>query len=149
MFVMYTSLCCMLSAIAGGEVVARPFIKASDVVFMYPAEDPSQYDAYSGTVVGWAGRPRTRNTQDVEAFKRRVEEAHRRGMRYCASDDFLVDFRGFIDFRPNTFLDATCRDLDDNPIRVPWLWDHESKGHHASWWCTNNPASQAYLRYQA
>ena len=149
MFVMYASLCCMLVAITEEAVSARPFIKASDVVFMYPAEGPSQYDAYSGTVVGWAGRPRTRNTQEVEAFRRRVEEAHKRGMRYCASDDFLVDFRGFIDFRPDNFMDATCRDLDDNPIRVPWLWDHEYKGHPAYWWCTNNPDYQAYLRDQA
>ncbi|MFQ6039288.1 MAG: hypothetical protein ACE5PV_00420 [Candidatus Poribacteria bacterium] len=148
MFVI-TSLCCLLSAVSETADTARPSIRASDVVFMYPAEDPSQYDAYSGTVVGWAGRPRTRNIQDVEAFRRRVEEAHKRGMRYCASDDFLVDFRGFIDFRPDNFMDATCRDLDNNPIRVPWLWDHEYKGHHAYWWCTNNPDYQAYLRDQA
>jgi len=144
----YTSLCCVLSAIAEGAVAARPFIKASDVVFMYPAEEPSQYDSYSGTVVGWAGRPRTRDVQDVEAFQRRVGEAHKRGMRYCGSNDFLVDFRGFIDFRPDTFMDATCLDLDGNPIRVPWLWDHEYKGHFAYWWCTNNPDYQAYLRDQ-
>lgn len=162
MFVIYTSLCCILSAISEEATTARPFIHASDVVFMYPAEHPSQYDAYSGTVVGWAGRPRTRKVQDVEAFQKRVEEAHKRGykflsqfpisdknkMRYCASNDFLVDFRGFIDFRPDTFMDATCRDLDDNPIRVPWLWDHEYKGHLAYWWCTNNPDYQKFLRDQ-
>ena len=162
MFVIYTSLCCILSAISEEATTARPFIRASDVVFMYPAEDSSQYDAYSGTVVGWAGRPRTRKVQDVEAFQKRVEEAHKRGykflsqfpisdknkMRYCASNDFLVDFRGFIDFRPDTFMDATCRDLDDNPIRVPWLWDHEYKGHLAYWWCTNNPDYQKFLRDQ-
>jgi hypothetical protein len=144
----YTSLCYMLSAIAEESAMTRPLIRASDVVFMYPAEDPSQYDAYLGTVVGWAGRPRTRDAQDVESFRKRVEEAHKRGMRYCGSDDFLVDFRGFIDFRPDNFMDAACRDLDGNPIRVPWLWDHEYKGHLAYWWCTNNPDYQAYLRDQ-
>jgi len=148
-FVICTSICCILSAIAEESAKARPFIKASDVVFMYPAEDPSQYDAYSGTVVGWAGRPRERNAQAVEAFQSRVAEAHKRGMRYCGSDDFLVDFRGFIDFRPETFMDAVCLDLDGNPIRVPWLWDHEYKGHFAYWWCTNNPDYQAFLRDQA
>jgi hypothetical protein len=69
-------------------------------------------------------------------------------MRYCASVDFLVDFRGFIDFRPETFMDAVCRDLDGNPLHVPWLWDHEYKGHPAYWFCTNNPDYQAYLRDQ-
>lgn len=126
----------------------RPRIHAGDVVFMYSASDPSQYDAYSGTVVGWGGRPRTRDQRDIEAFRGRVAEAHRRKMRYCASVDFLVDFRGFIDFRPETFMDAVCRDLDGNPLHVPWLWDHEYKGHPAYWFCTNNPNYQAYLRDQ-
>jgi len=152
----------MLSVIAEESDTARPFIRASDVVFMYAAADPSQYDAYSGTVVGWGGRPRSRKPEDVEAFRRRVAEAHKQAfrlervytifqdkMRYCASADFLVDFRGFIDFRPDTFMDAACRDLDGNPIRVPWLWDHEYKGHFAYWWCSNNPDYRAYLRDQA
>jgi len=126
---------------------ARPFIRASDVVFMY-AGAPAQYDAYSGTVVGWGGRARSRKTEDVEAFQRRVEEANKRQMRYCASADFLVDFRGFIDFRPDSFMDATCLDLNGNPLRVPWLFDHEYKGHRAYWWCSNNPDYRAYLRDQ-
>ena len=149
MFFIYTSFCWMLSTIAEGTATERPFIRASDVVFMYVAGDASQYDAYSGTVVGWGGRPRSRNLEDVEAFRQRVAEAHKRGMHYCASADFLVDFRGFIDFRPDNFMDAACLDLDDNPIRVPWLWDHEYKGHPAYWWCTNNPDYRAYLRDQA
>ena len=126
----------------------RPVIRASDVVFMYAAGDPSLYDAFHGTVVGWGGRPRSRRPEDVERFRRRVEEAQGRGMRYCASVDFLVDFRGFIDFRPQTFSEAICRDLDGEPITVPWLWDHSYKGHPAYWFCTNNPDYRAYLRDQ-
>jgi hypothetical protein len=34
----------------------RPQLKASDVVFMYAPRDPALYDAYAGTVVGWAGK---------------------------------------------------------------------------------------------
>jgi len=139
---------CTVNVVVQGSEAERPRIRASDVVFMYAPRDPSQYEAYAGTVVGWGGRPGSRNAQEVEAFRRRVAEAHRRGMRYCASVDFLVDFRGFIDFRPQTFLDAVCRDLDGNPIRVPWLWDHQYKGHPAYWWCTNNPDYRAYLRDQ-
>ncbi len=70
-------------------------------------------------------------------------------MRYCASVDFLVDFRGYIESRPDTFMEAVCRDLEGNPLRVPWLWDHSYKGHPAYWFCTNNPDYQAYLRDQA
>lgn len=127
----------------------RPSIGAADVVFMYSPRNPEQYDQYAGTVVGWGGRTRARDARSVESWRRRVDEAHKRDMRYCGSVDFLVDFRGFIDFRPDTFMDATCRDLDDKPIRVPWLMDHEYKGNPAWWWCTNNPDYRAYLRDQA
>lgn len=88
---------------------------------MYAPSDPTQYDACAGTVAGWGRRPRTLNAADVEGFRRRVAEAQKRGIRYCASVDFLVDFSGFIDFRPDNFMDAACRDLDGNPIHVlPW-----------------------------
>jgi hypothetical protein len=69
-------------------------------------------------------------------------------MKYCGSVDFLVDFRGFMDFQPEGFMDAVCVDLDGSPIRVPWLWDHEYKGVPFYWGCTNNPVYQAYLRDQ-
>lgn len=129
------------AAITFGE---RPHLKESDVVFMYYAE-PSLYEAYSGTVVGWAGRARSKNQDDVSDFKRRVEEAQNRGLRYCGSVDFVVDFGGFIDFCPNGFMDSVCRDLDGNLITVPWLWDHKHKGHPAYWFCTNSPDYKAYL----
>lgn len=130
-----------LIASAFGE---RPNLKESDVVFMYSAE-PSLYEAYSGTVVGWAGRARSKNQVDISAFRKRVEEAHIRGLRYCGSVDFVVDFGGFIDFCPDRFIDSVCRDLEGNPITVPWLWDHKHKGHPAYWFCTNSPDFQAYL----
>ena len=142
-------LCALTVSSAAAAAEERPVIRASDVVFMYASGTPSQYDAYSGTVVGWGGRPRTRNPQDVEGHRARVEEAHKRGMRYCGSVDFLVDFGGFIDFRPDTFQEAVTRDLDGKPLRVPWLWDHEHKGSPAYWFCTNNPDYQAYLHDQA
>jgi len=137
----------LLWTIAGmwGE---RPQLKATDVVFMYAPRDPALYDAYAGTVVGWAGRARSKSTQDAQWFRQRVEEAQKRGLRYCGSVDFVVDFAGFIDFRPDRFMEAVCRDLEGNPITVPWLWDHRYKGHPAYWFCTNNPDYRAYLRDQ-
>jgi hypothetical protein len=127
----------------------RPTIKASDVVFMYPANPPSKYDAFHGTVAGWGGRPSNHDEGTIKRFQQRVEEAHKRGLRYCASVDFLVDFKGMIDFRPDTFEQAICRDLDNNPITVPWLWDHTYKGHSAYWFCFNNPDVQAFYKDQA
>jgi hypothetical protein len=90
----------------------RPQLKASDVVFMYAPRDPALYDAYAGTVVGWAGRARSKSSQDAQWFRQRVEEAQKKGLRYCGSVDFVVDFAGFIDFRPDRFMEAVCRDLD-------------------------------------
>ncbi|MFN3421859.1 MAG: hypothetical protein ACK40X_09075, partial [Armatimonadota bacterium] len=75
----------------------RPRLNASDVVFMYVPRNEALYDAYAGTVVGWAGRARSRNQQDVQRFRQRVEEAQKRGLRYCGSVDFIVDFAGFIE----------------------------------------------------
>ena len=126
----------------------RPRLKASDVVFMYFPKDPSLYDVYSGTVVGWAERAPSRNENHIAWFKGIVEEAHRRGLLYCGSIDFVVDFGGFIDFCPDNFMDSVCRDLDGNPITVPWLWDHKHKGHSAYWFCTNSPDYQRYLKDQ-
>ncbi len=129
-------------------VSERPRLNASDVVFMYVPRNEALYDAYSGTVVGWAGRARSKNRQDVQWFRQRVEEAKKRGLRYCGSVDFVVDFAGFIEFLSENFTEAICRDLDGNPITVPWLWDHKHKGHPAYWFCTNNPDYRAYLRDQ-
>lgn len=127
----------------------RPRIEADDVVFMYRAGDPATYEAFHGTVVGWGGRPRSNDESVVHHYRSSVEAARERGLRYCGSVDFLVDFGGFIDFEPENFLDAVTRDLDGEPLRVPWLWDHEHKGHPAYWFCTNNPRYQEYLRDQA
>ncbi|MFB3786361.1 MAG: hypothetical protein ACE15F_08325 [bacterium] len=141
------SLCLCLAAPLG-LAQERPVIQASDVVFMYVPNDPGQYDTYQGTVTGWGGRSRSRDAKDVENFRKRVEEAHNHGMKYCGSVDYLVDFAGYIDFNPERFMDAVCRGLDGNPLRVPWLWDHKHKGHPSYWFCTNNPDHQAYIRDQ-
>ncbi len=127
----------------------RPSIHASDVVFMYAASSPKQYDDYSGTVVGWGGLCNSRDQKSVESFNKRVAEAHKRGMRYCGSVNFLVDFGGYIDFAPDNFKEAISLDLEGNAICVPWLWDHKHKGHPSYWFCSNNPSYQKFFLDQA
>ncbi|MGC9328519.1 MAG: hypothetical protein ACP5I1_12860 [Candidatus Hinthialibacter sp.] len=148
-FLMFSLSLILIASVSISAQEGRPAIHPSDVVFMYAADPAGQYDEYQGTVVGWGGRPRSRAPQDVDRFKQLVEEAHKRGMRYCGSVDFLVDFAGFIDFAPDDFMDAVCRDLDGNPLQVPWLWDHKHKGHPAYWFCFNHPSYQKYLLDQA
>ena len=130
-----------------GSLLERPNLNASDVVFMY-APEAELYEVYSGTIVGWAGRAMSKSPKDVLRFRQRVVEAQRHNLRYCGSVDFVVDFAGFIEFSRESFAEAICRDLDNNPITVPWLWDHKHKGHPAYWFCTNNPDYRAYLRDQ-
>ncbi len=110
----------------------RP-IRRSDVVFMY--DNPKMYGPYGCTVLGWAGRA---NAEHIAA-------AHAKGVRqFSTSIGFRTEGRGMIDFSDD-FLDAACRDFASEPIRVPWLWDHEYKGHPFHWWCTNSPLFRAYL----
>lgn len=142
-------LALLLIPAAPEPAAQRPSIGPADVVFMYSAREPEQYETYRATVAGWGGRPPSRGDAAVESFRERVEAARSRGAKYCGSVDFLVDFGGFIDFRPDAFMEAVTRDLDGEPLRVPWLWDLEHKGHPAYWFCTNNPDYRAYLLDQA
>ena len=134
---------------AGSIAAERPQIKASDVVFMYTPSDPAQYDAYQGTVAGWGGRAQSKSNDQVKVYEQRVNEAVKRGIRFCGSVDTIVDFGGYIDMAPDTFMNAVCRDLDGKPLQVPWLWDMKHKGQPAYWFCINNPDYMNYLRDQA
>ena len=123
-----------------------PRINRSDVVFMGP-KSADVYQAYAGTLVSWGGYAWSDSPQAVEDFNKRVQTAHDLGLRYCAGLAFRTAFAGMIDFSPE-FMDAVCRDLNGNPILVPWLWDHKHKDHPAYWFCTNAPLYREYLRQQ-
>ncbi|MDH7571559.1 MAG: hypothetical protein QHJ73_18435, partial [Armatimonadota bacterium] len=136
------SLLLLSAPLADGQ--AR--VKRSDVVFMGP-KSPDVYRAYGATMVSWGGTAGSDDERAVAAFRQRVKEAHDLGIRYCAGLAFRTAFARMIDFDPN-FMESVCRTLDGEPIRVPWLWDHQHKGHPAYWFCTNAPGYRAYLRHQ-
>jgi len=137
-----TLLASSVSLIATALTTATPIaaqgtsqraIRRSDVVFMY--DNPKTYEPYGCTVMGWAGW----------ANAEHIKEAHAAGVRlFSTSVGFRTEGRGMIDFSDD-FLDAACYDFAGEPIRVPWLWDHEYKGHPFYWWCTNAPIFRAYL----
>ncbi|MHB8952250.1 MAG: hypothetical protein ACYC4U_04670 [Pirellulaceae bacterium] len=111
----------------------RPGIRHSDVVFMY--DDPTMYEAYGCTVMGWAGK----------AEQAHIRNAHAKGVRlFSVSVGFLTEFQGMIDFSGD-YLDAAARNYAGEPFVVPWLWDHKHKGQPAWWWCTNSPLYRQYL----
>jgi hypothetical protein len=135
---LFPSLSLLLTTLAAPGASAPPGtsqrpIRRSDVVFMY--DNPKMYEPYGCTVLGWAGRA---NAEHIAA-------AHAKGVRqFSTSIGFRTEGRGMIDFSDD-FLDAACRDFAGEPIRVPWLWDHEYKGHPFYWWCTNSPLFHDYL----
>jgi len=122
-------------------------IKRSDVVFM-GARSPEIYQEYGTTVVSWGGRPWSASDAAFEQYRRRVEAAHKLGIRYLPGAAFRTAFAGMIDFAPEDFMDSVCRTLDGGPITVPWLWDHKHKGQPAYWFCTNAPRYRQYLKRQ-
>jgi hypothetical protein len=138
--------CIGLLANAATAQAQEARVKHSDVVFM-GAKDAELYDAYQATMVSWGGQV----WQDTDAarkhFVKGVDAAHQRGMRYCAGLAFRTAFAKMIDFDEG-FEDSICRRLDGEKLLVPWLWDHEHKGHPAYWFCTNAPGYREFLRWQ-
>ncbi len=120
----------------------------SEVVFMYGA-DEATYRSYGASFRSWGDRARNDSAAALAEFAGwSLTPARANGMRYATGLAFRTAFAEMIDYDPN-FLDAITRDLDGEPILVPWLWDHEHKGHGAYWFCTNAPGYQRYLRWQA
>jgi hypothetical protein len=111
------------------------------------ASSPEVYEALGATVVSWGGRPNPEREGALNWYLNRVRAARAMGIRYLPGAAFRTAFAGMIDYDEN-FMDSVCRALDGEPILVPWLWDHEHKGHPAYWFCTNAPGYRAYLRYQ-
>lgn len=141
-----TTLICVVILMGTAVSAQNVGIKRSDVVFM-GAKSADVYEAYGGTVVSWGGHAWKDTPGAIDHFTERVGTAHDLGMRYCAGMAFRTAFAKMIDFDKN-FMDSVCRRLDGEAILVPWLWDHEHKGHPAYWFCTNSPGYRKYLKHQ-
>jgi len=137
---------CLAAASAGAEETETMDLRRSDVVFMGYSE-PEVCRQYGATVISWGSRPWRDDEGSINWFQKRVKEAHALGIRYLPGAAFRTAFAQMIDYEPN-FEDAICRSLEGKPILVPWLWDHEHKGHPAYWFCTNSPAYRDYLKHQ-
>lgn len=107
----------------------KAVLKPSDVAFMYHAA-ADIYQAYGTTVVAWGGNP----------------EAVPAGVTCFSSVGMVTEFAGYYERFPETYEEALCRTVDGQPIKVPWLTDHQHKGIPYWWCCTNQPQFQQYLR---
>jgi hypothetical protein len=116
-----------LGTAAGGE------LRHSDVVFMYQA-GRSTYREYGATVLAWGGLP-TNNAR---------EEAV--GVKWFGSVGMVTEFNAYHKRFPDTYAEGLCRDLDGNPVKVPWLTDHNSQGIPYWWCCTQQPLFRQFLQ---
>lgn len=128
---------CGLAALllAGAALGEEAVLKHSDVVFMYAA--PAElYRTYGATVLAWGGTP----------SKEGLAQAAEAGVTYFGSVGMVTEFARYYERFPETYEAGLCRTVDGQPIKVPWLTDHQHKGIPYWWCCTNQPQFRQYLR---
>jgi hypothetical protein len=108
-------------------------LRHSDVVFMYQA-DPGVYARYGATVLAWGAKPTARSLEQ------------NKGLRVFGSVGMVTEFARYYERFPDTYQQALCRDINGQPVKVPWLTDHQYKGIPYWWCCTQQPRFRQYLR---
>ncbi|MCX8108546.1 MAG: hypothetical protein N3G20_07060, partial [Verrucomicrobiae bacterium] len=108
-------------------------LQKSDVVFMYQADAPV-YTQYDATVVAWGGKP---SPVTLEAAK---------GLQFFGSIGMVTEFARYYERFQTNYSDGLCRDIHGQPVKVPWLTDHQHKGIPYWWCCTQQPVFKQYLR---
>jgi hypothetical protein len=114
---------------------AEPVLKRSDVVFMYQA-DRQTYEQYGATVLAWGGKPTPKSKAEAEAA----------GVKFFGSVGMVTEFARYYERFPEIYEQGLCRDVDGQPVKVPWLTDHQHKGVPYWWCCTRQPQFRRYLR---
>ena len=107
-------------------------LKRSDVVFMYQS-DRQTYVNYGATVLAWGGKP-TLQSRDAA-----------RGIKLFSSVGMVTEFSRYYERFPETYEQGLCRDINGQPVKVPWLTDHQHKGVPFWWCCTRQPQFRQYL----
>ncbi len=121
--------------LAAGIAAAESPLHRSDVVFMYQA-DRQTYEQYGATVLAWGGTPTERSKATAKAA----------GVKFFGSVGMVTEFGRYYERFPKTYDQALCRDIDGQPVKVPWLTDHQHKGVPYWWCCTHQPQFRQYLR---
>lgn len=115
----------VLTASAGAGAGAT-VMREADVVFMYAGE-PAHYESYGATWVAWGGGPQPKGVHSTGSFWCLTA-----GARLLHEDAALRD--------------AVAKDIEGNPIKVPWLLDHAHEGTPTWFGCTNHPAFRKHLK---
>jgi hypothetical protein len=108
-------------------------LRHSDVVFMYQS-DRATYAQYGATVVAWGGKPTAASLAEAK------------GLKFLGSVGMVTEFSRYHDRFSDSFEAGLCRDVQGQPVAVPWLTDHRHKGIPYWWCCTNQPQFRTYIR---
>lgn len=100
---------------------------------MYQA-DRATYAAYGATVVTWGGTPNP------------ATRAEATGLRFFGSVGMVTEFARYHRRFPERYAEGLCRDIEGQPVKVPWLTDHQHAGLPYWWCCTAQPVFRQYLR---
>ncbi len=119
-----TRLFLSILALAGTSVAA--VMEEADVVFMY-AGDKAAHDKYGATWAAWGGGPQSGGVHSTGSFWCLTA-----GARLLHENEKLRD--------------AVAKDIEGNPIKVPWQLDHVYEGTPTWFGCTNNPIFKKHLR---
>lgn len=110
-------------------------LKHSDVVFMYQGSRQT-YEEYGATVLAWGGKPTPESLAEAQAA----------GVTFFGSVGMVTEFARYHDRLLETYEQGLCRDINDEPVKVPWLTDHSHKGIPYWWCCTQQPPFRQYVR---
>lgn len=116
-----------------GELAPAETLARSAVPFMYEAGRET-YEAYGATLLAWGGKP---TPQALAAA---------RGVTFFGSVGMVTEFSRYYERFPDTYEQGLCRDAQGQPIKVPWLTDHQHRGIPYWWCCTRQPQFQQYIR---
>ena len=111
-------------------------LEHGDIVFMEPEADPSIYEAYGATVLGWGLQDPS--LEDVR--KLRSMGIHPVGWTWCLTAGAKAIYEN-PDLR-----DATERDIEGNPVEPPHTRDQTYEWAKSWYGCTNHPAFRALVR---
>ena len=128
MLIRIFAVCLVLGSVgpSTAAVLAR-----SDVVFMYQAE-PEVYRGYGATALAWGGKPSPESLRDAA------------GLKFFGSVGMVTEFSRYYERFPQSYEQGLCRDIDGQPVKVPWLTDHQHKGVPFWWCCTQQPQFRQY-----
>jgi hypothetical protein len=68
-----------------------------------------------------------------------------RGVAFYGSVGMVTEFPAYHDRFPATWEAGLCRDVNAQPMKVPWLTDHRHRGVPYWWCCTRQPQFRQFL----